>query len=183
MKMKFIFFLCAALALGAGGAMADSADSGCDVAGPDAYFCFGDAFSKLDIEEVEGVSFWLHKAGYLSKVLVEETGDTEVTQGQIERRILDMVTAQAVSVGRDFDFTDLSATTVHGVPFGTFSYRLKGARQESAVLHSYVAVKGRVLQVVSQILLKSARTDIANLEEAHAEALRAVRIDDPSTDT
>lgn len=157
--------------------------SNCGVAGPDAYFCSGDAFTQLDVDQGEGVSFWIHRTGYLSKVLVEDLGGKEVTQAQIERQILALVSSQVESLGRDFAFSDLTASTVHGVPFGTFSYRLKGEAQDSAVLHSYVAVKGRVLQVVSQLLLKSADPKAEALEQAHAEALRAVKLEDLSSDT
>lgn len=182
MKMKFLSALFLALALVPVSLTAEESHAGCDVAGPDAYFCFGDAFSKLDLDQGEGVSFWVHKAGYLSKVLVEDTGGKDVTQGQIERQILALVSAQAESFGRAFSFSDLTATTIHGVPFGTFSYRLRGGSQDSAVLHSYVAVKGRVLQVVSQILMTSASTDAKALERAHADALRAVKLADASSD-
>ncbi len=178
---SFSAFLFAAL-LSPGILAADEVQSECGAAGPDAYFCFGDAFTKLDVDHGEGVSFWVHKTGFLSKVLVEDTGGKDVTQGQIERQILALVSEQAEHFGRDFAFSDLSATTVGGVPFGTFSYRLRGATQEAAVLHSYVAVKGRVLQVVSQLLLKSADTKANALEEAHAAALRAVKLEDPSSD-
>lgn len=161
---------------------AQDAAGTCGVAGPDAYFCTGEVFRKLDLDQGEGVSFWLHEAGYLSKVLVEETGDTEVTQGQIETRILDIVSRQADTLGRAFAFSDLSATEIHGVPFGTFRYRLRGEKADSVVLHSYVAVKGRVLQVVSQMALRSAASKRVTLEKAHAAALRAVKIEDPSSD-
>ena len=59
---------------------------------------------------------------------------------------------------------------------------LQGGQQDSAVLHSYVVVKERILQVVSQIALKSASRDPADLEQAHAAALKAVKINDPASD-
>lgn len=173
---------CLAAALGPFAALAEEGTKPCSVAGPDAYFCFGDTFKKLELNRGAGVSFWMHETGYLSKVLVEETGDKKVTQSQIERRILAIVSEQAEHLGRDFAFSDLSATTLDGVPFGTFSYRLRGAKQESAVLHSYIAVKGRVLQVVSQLALRTAASGAEALEKAHADALRAVKIEDPSSD-
>ncbi|NNE50850.1 MAG: hypothetical protein HKN30_00425 [Sulfitobacter sp.] len=152
------------------------------MAGPDAYFCFGEAFKRLELGTGAGVSFWMHETGYLSKVLVEETVGKDVSQSQIETRILNMVSQQAEHLGRAFAFSDLQATSVGGVPFGTFSYRLRGDERESAVLHSYVAVKGRVLQVVSQLALRSSTSGAEALEKAHADALRAVKIEDPSSD-
>lgn len=163
-------------------ALAADPATDCAVAGPEAYFCFGDTFEQLELELGEGVSFWMHEGGYLSKVLVEETGDKTVTPAQIETRILKMVSEQAKQFDRVLAFSDLNATSVHGVPFGTFSYRLQGGEQNSAVLHSYVAVKGRVLQVVSQIALNSADTAPDALERAHAAALRAVKIKDLTSD-
>lgn len=182
--MFFRIFFAALLALSFGpmGASAEQGSKPCGVAGPDAYFCFGDTFKKLELNKGAGVSFWMHETGYLSKVLVEETGDKQVTRSQIERRILAMVSEQAEHLGRDFAFSDLSATTLDGVPFGTFSYRLRGAKQEAAILHSYIAVKGRVLQVVSQLALRTAGSGAEALEKAHADALRAVKIEDPSSD-
>lgn len=182
MFLKSLSALLSAALLSAAPLAADDAPPACGVAGPDAYFCFGDAFTRLEIDHGEGVSYWVHETGFLSKVLVEDTGGKDVSQGQIERQILALVTKQATDLGRDFAFSDLSATTIGGVPFGTFSYRLRGAEREATVLHSYVAVKGRVLQVVSQLLLTSADPRTSALEEAHAAALRAVKLEDLSSD-
>lgn len=175
----FLNFLAAALTL-AGHANADDAAKPCINAGPDAYFCAGDTFTQLEVAHGAGVTFWLHEAGYLSKVLVESGDGTPPTQGQIERQILTQVSQQAASIGHDFAFSDLQARSVNGAPYGTFSYQLKGADQDSAVLHSYVAVGDRVLQVVSQALVKMTGAD---LEHAHDDALRAVRLDARTDDT
>lgn len=182
MFRKFFFAALTGTILGPVAAGAQSTVDGCGVAGPNAYFCFGDTFRELKLKQVEGVSFWMHEGGYLSKVLVEETGGKAVTSSQVETRILAMVTEQAHDLGRDFNFSDLRSANVHGVPFGTFSYRLEGAAQDSAVLHSYVVVKERILQVVSQVALNSASRDPADLQEAHAAALRAVKIVDRGSD-
>ncbi|MEW9920831.1 hypothetical protein AB2B41_14550 [Marimonas sp. MJW-29] len=178
-KRSCILFL--ACALSASPLAAEDAGN-CATAGTDAFFCSGELFQKLELGKHEGVSFWMHRAGYLSKVLVEETGSKRISESQIERRILDIVSRQAENLGRAFAFSDLDATMGPGVSVGTFSYSLKGARGEASVLHSYVAVKGRVLQVVSQLALKSAASEAVSLEKAHAAALRAVRIEDLGSD-
>ncbi len=182
MFVKKVFAALVAAGLSHAPAFAQDATTECAVAGPEAYFCFGDTFNRLELELGEGVSFWMHEDGFLSKVLVEETGNKTVTPAQIETRILQMVSEQAKHFGRALAFSDLNATSVHGVPFGTFSYRLQGGAQNSAVLHSYVAVKGRVLQVVSQIALANADVAPEALERAHAAALRAVKIKDLTSD-
>lgn len=171
-----------AAVLGPCAVLAQDAAATCDAAGPSTYFCSGDSFSKLDLGQRDGVSFWMHNTGFLSKILVEDTGGTQVTQSQIENRILAIVSEQADQLGRDFAFSDLSADTVAGVPFGTFSYNLQNDKVDSTVLHSYVALKGRVLQVISQIARKSASSEKEALQQAHAAALRAVKLTDPSTD-
>lgn len=176
---KISALICAAFC--AAPVLADETDH-CALAARDAFFCSGEEFRKLDLAEHEGISFWMHRAGYLSKVLIEETGSSTVSQSVIERRILEMVSQQAQNLGRDFAFSDLEAATVQGMPVGTFSYDLKGKDGVASILHSYVAVRGRVLQVVSQMALKSATGEAVSLETAHSAALRAIQIRELGSD-
>ena len=61
------------LSLGATAVHADPALEECSIAGPDAFFCSGKTFRQMKLDVGEGVTFWLHKTGFLSKVLVEDT--------------------------------------------------------------------------------------------------------------
>lgn len=180
---NFFFSFLVTLSLGATAVHADPALEECSIAGPDAFFCSGKTFRQMKLDMGEGVTFWLHKTGFLSKVLVEDTNGKPVTRAQIENRIIAIVSNQAGHFGSAFSFSDLSSTTVGGVPFGTLSYELEGEETNHAVLHSYVSVKGRVLQVVSQLALAQASKEPAALAEAHAAALRAVRIESRTSDT
>lgn len=148
----------------------------CSQAGAGALFCQGSHFAQLNYSQVEGISFWLHREGFLSKVLVEEIADSKVDQAGIESRIMSLVSAQADEIGHEFDFEDLASHSLGGAPFGTLSYSLVQKGSPKAILHSYVATKGVVLQVISQIALKTADTDPLALQTAHAEALRAVHL-------
>ncbi|MBD3664239.1 hypothetical protein [Sulfitobacter aestuariivivens] len=162
---------------------AETKTSACDVAGPGAAFCQGETFSRLDGGETTGMSFWLHQAGYLSKVVVQEVPEEDAVQSDIESLIIDSVSQQAVALGRGFEFIDLSSATAAGAPFGTLSYNLAHAKGDQAILHSYVAVKGLIVQVISQIAIKEASRDPAALQNAHAEALSALELtsQDPET--
>jgi hypothetical protein len=177
MILKFFSAVATAALIALPVAAEQAVSKDCKAAGAGAVFCRGDNFKPLNYSQVEGISFWLHREGFLSKVLVEEISD-EVTQARIESRIMKVVSQQAESIGTEFEFEDLASDMLDGAPFGTLSYSLMQKGSPKAVLHSYVATKGVVLQVISQIALKSADTAPAALEVAHAAALRAVRLGD-----
>jgi hypothetical protein len=148
----------------------------CREAGPGAAFCTGNTFSRLDDGVTDGLSFWMDRAGYLSKVLVQTDPDGDADQALIESQILAMVSRQASDIGRDFAFSDVTSTTAGGAPFGTLSYSLAREGRNQAILHSYVAVKGIVIQVISQIALKGADRDPEALMLAHHRALDAIEL-------
>lgn len=149
---------------------------GCRHAGPGAEFCAQGTFRRVDTGTVEGMSFWLDEAGYLSKVLVQPDAEGGSGQATIEQQILTMVSGQAVGIGRDFQFSDLTSTSAGGAPFGTISYALTGKGRTQAILHSYVAVRGIVVQVISQIALRGVPADPAALMQAHHRALDAIAL-------
>lgn len=181
---RTFFSACAFAALLAVPAAADQVVlTDCSDAGVGATFCHGQTFAALDAGQPEGMSLWLHERGYLSKVLIEELADPQVTQGQIEGRIMALVSAQADHIGRNFEFEDISSYSAGGTPFGTISYSLRDAKGPKAILHSYVAAKGVVLQVISQIALKEADPAPDALRKAHAAALKAVHLAEPSVES
>lgn len=146
----------------------------CSEAGPGAAFCKGATFSRVDDGVTKGLSFWIDRAGYLSKVVVQTDPDGKADQALIESQILAMVSRQASDIGRDFKFSDVTSTTAGGAPFGTLSYSLARKGRNQAILHSYVAVKGIVIQVISQIAMKGASRDPEALMMAHHRALDAI---------
>lgn len=177
MKFNFISALVVSLATVSQIHFAAAAeDPGCRVAGPGAEFCTQGAFQRVDTGGVEGLSFWLDQAGYLSKILVQPDAEGAADQTRIEQQILAMVSGQATEIGREFQFSDLSSTSAGGAPFGTISYALAAEGRTQAILHSYVAVKGIVVQVISQIALKGAAADAEALKQAHHRALDAIEL-------
>ncbi len=171
--MKQIIF---AFLLTASSALAEPERPPCDDAGPDTTFCAGATFARVDEGQTQGLSFWMHRDGYLSKVLVQRVPEERVDGAEIEAQIIAMVSQQAQDIGRSFAFSDLKSASVDGATFGTLSYKLSKAEKENAILHSYVAIRGKVLQVISQIALKRASPDPAALERAHAAALDAITL-------
>ena len=156
----------------------------CAKAGPQAEFCANGQFARLDEGATPGSSLWMYRGGYLSKVLVESLADAHAKRATIEARIMALVSRQAVEVGRRFEFSDMTSATLGGAPFGTLSYTLAGEDGDSVILHSYVAVEGKVAQVISQVALKRADRDPDALRAAHDAALSAVRLrpqPDPET--
>ena len=171
----FAFFFALAVAAPTSSALAETSTR-CSEAGPGAAFCTGSTFSRIDAGVTEGLSFWLDRAGYLSKVLVQADPDGDADQATIESQILAMVSRQATDIGREFEFSDATSTTAGGAPFGTLSYSLAQEGQDQKILHSYVAVKGIVIQVISQIALKGAAKDPEALMMAHHRALDAIEL-------
>lgn len=164
---------------------AASLEETCDRTGTNARFCAGTVFAQVAPDTPEGVTFWLHERGYLSKVLVEDTGTATPSAAEVEARIVSIVAQQAAMLDRTFDFADLEAGVTSGVSFGTLRYALRTGDRGQTILHSYVAAQGVVVQVISQVALKSASRDLSDLTAAHADALRAVRLDpsDPGAAT
>lgn len=177
MKSNLFSTVLICLATSAGGVPALAAEEPlCRSAGPGAEFCTGGSFTRVDTGDVTGISFWLDEAGYLSKVLVQDGVGDGVDQAQIEQQILAMVSGQADDIGRDFEFSDLSSTTAGGAPFGTISYALAMGGGRQSILHSYVAVNGIIVQVISQIALKGVPNDATALRYAHHRALEAIAL-------
>jgi hypothetical protein len=156
---------------------------GCRAAGPGASFCAGQRFARLDKGGTRGLSYWIDAKGYMSKVVVQSGPEGPANQAMIESQIMEMVSRQANDIGRDFEFSDLTSATAGGAPFGTLSYTLGGTGQDQPILHSYVAVKGVIVQVISQIALKGTKRDAKALMLAHHRALDAIQLtnSDPAT--
>ncbi|SFE03090.1 hypothetical protein SAMN04488523_104265 [Sulfitobacter brevis] len=151
-------------------------DPSCRAAGPGASFCTEGLFARLDKGGTKGLSYWLDSRGYMAKVMVQ-SGPTEAAdQAQIEAQIMAMVSRQASEIGREFEFSDLTSANAGEAPFGTLSYTLAGASQNQPILHSYIAIKGVVVQVISQIALKGAKRDADALLLAHHRALEAIHL-------
>ncbi len=148
----------------------------CPPAGPGAVFCGGAAFNRLDRGGTEGLSYWLDHSGYLTKLVVQQGPKGIADQSVIESQIMAMVSRQAADVGRDFEFSDITSASVGGAPFGTLSYTLAGSGRKQAILHSYVAVKGVIVQVISQIAMKGTDQDPEALMMAHHRALDAIQL-------
>lgn len=168
------------LAIGCMGPLAaNAADTvACGDAGPRTEFCGGAIFSRLDDGSAQGVSFWLHRTGFMSKILVQEVQGGNFSQGDIEGSILEMVSSQANAQGRAFTFSDIEAANIGGQPFGTLSYAFSREGGEQAILHSYVSTGDLILQIISQIGLSSASSAPDALEKAHAAALHALVLTD-----
>lgn len=176
MKRLYSPFIFGLVLWGFGAQMSASETNPCASAGPGASFCAGALFSRVDSGTVEGLSFWMDKAGYLSKVVVQSAAGPSVDQALVETQILSMVSAQAESVGRAFEFRDLDATTTGVAGFGTLSYSLAKAGRSQAILHSYVLVKGVVIQVISQIAKKGTAGGPGALMVAHRRAVEAIKL-------
>lgn len=177
--MSKIFSIMSAVACFLLPSVALAADAGsCVRAGPGAEFCAGGDFSRIDDGSTDGITYWLHQGGFMSKVLVQDVGQGSFTQGDIESSIIAMISAQAASQGRAFDFSDIEAAQMGGQPFGTLSYALSRKGGEQAILHSYVATGRLVLQIISQVGLSSASRAPQDLEQAHAAALHALTLAD-----
>ena len=178
--LAVIFFAAASITTGSANA---SDTRGCRIAGPGASFCAESDFARVDIGSTEGLSYWLDSRGYLSKVVVQNGPADGADQARIEAEILAMVTRQALDIGRAFEFDDLTSATAGEAPFGTLSYSLSGARQDQPILHSYVAVEGIIVQVISQIAVNGAARDADGLMLAHHRALEAIHLDDTDPQT
>lgn len=171
-------FAAGLLALGGTAVMAEEDTTMCSLAGPGMQFCAGEVFQRLDAGATEGMSFWLHSDGFVTKVLAEESDSGMATQTAIEARIIAMVDAQAGAGGHGFEFVDLDSRSLNGAPFGTLTYRLQGAQSATTVLHSYAALDGVVVQVLSQIAPRN-RANAAELQEAHFAAVSALKPEAP----
>ena len=182
MKKAFFSFLLSFTLVGPHLAGAAGATSDCGRAGPGAEFCSGATFARVDAGQTRGMSFWMHRAGYLSKVLVQEMPQEGARRGDIEAAIISIVSQQASSIGRSFEFSDISSSTRGGAPFGTLTYTLSGQSGDKPILHSYVAVKGVVVQVISQLAVKTADPGPQALHAAHRDAVAAIHLKGPGSD-
>jgi hypothetical protein len=182
MKRIFSAFIFCAVLTGQGGLPAAAETEQCPSAGPGASFCAGSDFSRVDTGGIDGLSYWMDDAGYLSKVVVEAGMDASVNQAVVESHILSMVTAQASEVGRAFEFRDLKSARSDGADFGTISYSLAKAGRAKPILHSYVLVGEIVVQVISQAARKGTARDAAALLQAHRRAIDAIELK-PSGET
>lgn len=171
MFRKFVF----PLLLAATAAAAEPIGDGCTGTGLGVEFCGGTGFARIDKGQYPGQSFWLHRGGYFSKLLVQRD-DASVTPTQIEAMILQTVSGQATRIGRDFEFGDLEARSIGGVPMGTLSYTLSTKGASKAILHSYVATGEVVIQVLSQHVRQPENARESELLAAHEAALSALRI-------
>ena len=151
-------------------------DPSCRAAGPGASFCTDGLFARLDKGGTQGLSYWLDSRGYMAKVMVQNGPTEAADQARIESQIMAMVSRQASEIGREFEFSDLTSANAGEAPFGTLSYTLAGASQNQPILHSYIAIKGVVVQVISQIALKGAEKDAEALLLAHHRALGAIHL-------
>lgn len=147
----------------------------CSRAGPGLTFCAGADFTRIDKGQNKGISYWLHPKGFISKVLAEKGGALTVTQQAIEARIIEMIDARAGAVGQNFEFIDLDSRSINGAPFGTLTYRLAGPNKSTTVLHSYAALNGVLVQVLSQMSPRSTAEDAAALRHAHFAAVGALK--------
>ena len=168
------FFAACLAALIAQPAFSGETHPDCSRTGPGMSFCAGDDFRRLDGGQRTGISYWMHLDGVISKVLTEKDNAMAVTQAAIEARIIEMVDAQAGAEGQEFEFVDLDSRSINGAPFGTLTYRLAGPKQATTVLHSYAALNGVVVQVLSQIAPRNTSGDANALRHAHFEAVGAL---------
>lgn len=155
--------------------MSDTGVPDCSRAGPGLTFCAGKEFRRIDAGQHRGISYWLHPDGFISKVLAEKDGKVAATQQAIEARIIEMINARAGAVGRHFEFIDLDSRSINGAPFGTLTYRLAGPQEATTVLHSYAALNGVLVQVLSQVAPRGGGNDRAALTHAHFEAVGALK--------
>ena len=158
-------------------AAAQNVTPDCVSAGPGADFCTQAQYNRVDQGQTEGISYWLDAQGYLAKVVVQPGPTRPAESAVIESRILSMVSQQANHVGRAFEFSDLSSARAGGARFGTISYALadKTGRGQP-VLHSYLAVEGVIVQVISQPAVNGAPRDAEALTLAHHRALEAIEL-------
>ncbi len=155
--------------------IASDAGTECSNVGPNMRFCSGETFKRLDSGQRNGISYWSHSGGFVSKVLTERDSFDLATQNIIEGRIIAMINAQAEAAGHDFEFFDLDSRSLHGAPFGTLTYQLTNAETATVVFHSYAALNGLVVQVLSQIAAGDGSESVTALKSAHFEAIGALK--------
>ncbi|MGJ8544401.1 MAG: hypothetical protein ACSHWZ_03080 [Sulfitobacter sp.] len=166
----------ALIALASAGSVAAEELGGCAQIGPGAGFCGADLFKPLRQYDLPGQSFWLHRAGFLSKLLVQDDPAGRANQGEVEAQIIGMVRGRAGEMGAGFEFLDVVSARAGGQPYGTLSYRVKDGGRAKTILHSYLVADGVVVQVISQIGVSRASREATALSAAHEDALRALRL-------
>ncbi len=176
------FFVACLLSVSVQPVLAADGHPACSRAGPGLNFCAGEDFMRIDKGQSMGISYWLHPDGFISKVLAEKDGTIAATQQAIEARIIEMINARAGAVGQDFEFVDLDSRSINGAPFGTLTYRLAGPKKATTVLHSYAALNGVLVQVLSQVAPRSSAGDTEALRHAHFAAVGALQPTGPEAE-
>lgn len=176
------FFAACVVSILAQPVLADSALPECSRTGPGMTFCGGQEFTRIDRGQLRGISYWLHPDGFISKILTEKDSKIAATQQAIEARIIEMINARAGAAGQNFEFVDLDSRSINGAPFGTLTYRLAGPKKATTVLHSYAALNGVVVQVLSQVAPRGTADDTEALKHAHFAAVGALKPTGPEAE-